>query len=58
MKRELFYQILVNTIHEKIKENHTTLINLKNKLKHGMMNLNGLTDHILYQIFKNILSIS
>ena len=58
MKRELSYQILVNTIHEKIKENHTTLINLKNKLKHGMMNLNGLTDHILYQIFKNILSIS
>ena len=58
MKRELFYQILVNTIHEKIKESHTTLINLKNKLKHGMMNLNGLTDHILYQIFKNILSIS
>ena len=58
MKRELFYQILVNTIHEKRKENHTTLINLKNKLKHGMMNLNGLTDHILYQIFKNILSIS
>ena len=58
MKKELFYQILVNTIHEKIKENHTTLINLKNKLKHGMMNLNGLTDHILYQIFKNILSIS
>ena len=58
MKKELFYQILVNTIHEKIKENHTTLINLKNKLKHGMINLNGLTDHILYQIFKNILSIS
>ena len=36
---------------------HTTIINLKYQLQHGLMNLNYLMDHILYQIFKTILSI-
>ena len=34
------------------------MINLKYKLKHRRKNLNYLMDHILYQIFKTILSIS
>ena len=33
-------------------------INFKNQLQHGMINLNYLTDHILYQILKVILSVS
>ena len=32
-------------------------MNLKHQLQHGMMNLNYLMDHILYQIFKIILCI-
>ena len=36
---------------------HTKIIKLKYQLQHGMMNLNYQTDHILYQIFKIILSI-
>ena len=38
-------------------KNYTTTINLKYHLQHGMMNLNYQMDHILYQIFKIILSI-
>ena len=37
-------------------KNHTTTINLKYQLQHGMINLNDLMNHILYQIFKTILS--
>ena len=37
---------------EKHKKNHTTTINLKYEFQHGMANLNYLSDHILYQIFK------
>ena len=41
----------------KKKKNHTTIINLKYHLQHGIINLNYQMDHILYQIFKTILSI-
>ena len=47
----LLYQILAYTI-------HTETINLKYKLKGGMINLSYLTNFIPYQIFKIILSIS
>ena len=33
-------------------------MNLKFKFKYQMKNFNDLIDHILYQIFKNLLSIS
>ena len=36
---------------------HTITINLKNLHQHGMINLNYQMDHVLYQIFKIILSI-
>ena len=36
---------------------HTRTIKLKDLHQHGMINLNYLMDHILYQIFKIILSI-
>ena len=42
-------------------ENIKTLIatiNFRNQLQSGMINLNYLTNHILYQIFKIFLSIS
>ena len=42
---------------DKHKKNHTAIIRLKYQLQHGMINLNYLMDHILYQIFKNILNI-
>ena len=35
---------------------HSITINLKYLLQHGMINLNYQMDHILYQIFKIILS--
>ena len=53
----LLYQILVFIIHRKTYKNHTTTINVKYQLQHGMINLNYLVDHILYQIFEIILSI-
>ena len=53
----LLYQILAYTIHEKIEKSHIRTINLKYQLQHEMKNLNYLMDHILYQIFKIILSI-
>ena len=43
---------------EKCKKSLIRTINLKFQLQHGMENLNYLTDHILYQIFKIILNIS
>ena len=36
----------------------TRTIYLKQQLQNGMKNLNYLMDHILYQIFKSVLSIS
>ena len=44
-------------IHRKIEKNHTETINLKYQLQRRMIKLNYLTDPILYQIFKIILSI-
>ena len=52
------YQILACTAHGKIYKNHTKAINLKYQLQREMINLNYLTDHILYQIFKIILIMS
>ena len=55
----LLLQILAFTIiHGKIlKKIHTKIINLKYQLQRGIINLKHLADHILYQIFKIILSI-
>ena len=53
----LLYQILISTIHEKILKSQTNTINLKYQRQRGMINLNYLMDHFLYQIFKRILSI-
>ena len=39
-----------------MKKSHK-IINLKYQLRYEMKNLNCLIDHILYQIFKNILNI-
>ena len=36
---------------------HTVTISLKYQLQHGIINLNCLMNHILYQIFKIILNI-
>ena len=54
----LLYQILAFTIHGEIQKAHTKIINSKYQLQYGTKNLNYLVNHILYQIFKNILSIS
>ena len=54
----LLYQILAYTIHEKILKSHAKTINLKYQLQRGMKTLDYLMDHILYQIFKYIWSIS
>ena len=51
------FQTLACTIHRKYKKSHMRTINLKYQLQHGMKNLNYVTDHILYQIFKIILNI-
>ena len=53
----LLYQILVFIIHGKTWKAHTKMTNLKYQLQRGMINLNCLMDHILYQIFKTILII-
>ena len=52
---ELLYQILVSITQGKTQKAHTTTINLKYQLQHGMINLNCLMDPILYQIFNIIL---
>ena len=54
----LLYQILAFITHQKIQKSHTKAISLKHYLKRGMKNLYYLTDHIQYQIFKIILSLS
>ena len=43
---------------EKYKKNHTEIINLKYRLRHGMKSLNYVMDHILYQIYNITLNIS
>ena len=48
----LLYQFLPYAINGKMEKIHAKMINLKNLLRNGMMNLNYLMDHILYQIFK------
>ena len=53
----LLNEILAFTAHGKILKSHTKMINLKYQLRHRMKSLNYLMDHILYQTFKNILSI-
>ena len=58
VKNMLLYQILAFTIHGKIYKSNTKVIDLKYQLQYGMEKLNYLIDHILYLIFKNILSIS
>ena len=42
----------------KTQKAHTIIINLKYQLQYEMINLNYPMGHILYQIFKNYLSIS
>ena len=51
----LLYQILTSIIHRKIKKSYIRTIDLKDQLQQGMINLNYLTDQILYQILKTIL---
>ena len=57
------HRILVNLSHKtNLKRSNkyvasAKIINLKYQLRHSMKSLNYLMDHILYQIFKNILSI-
>ena len=48
----LLYQILACSIYFLILKSCTKTINLKHQLEHGMINLNYLMGHILYQIFK------
>ena len=50
------YQILAFTMQGKIQNSHVKMINITYLLQHGMINLNYLINHILYQIFKIILS--
>ena len=50
------YQILSFTIQGKIQNSHIKMINITCLLQHRMINLNYLINHILYQIFKIILS--
>ena len=52
----VLYKILAFIIHGKIQKSHTEII--KYQLQHGMTDLNYLTDHIQYQMFKTILIIS
>ena len=48
------YQTLTFIIQGKIYKNHTKIINLKHQLHHGMMSLNYVIDHILYQLSENV----
>ena len=54
----LLYQIVAFSIHRKILESHTKIINLKSQLRYRMKGFNYLMDHILYQIFTVTLNIS
>ena len=57
MKKALLYQTLVFITHGKTQKAHIIATNLKYQLQHGMINLNYQMGHILYQIFKIILSL-
>ena len=58
MKKVLLNQIVVfYLLYMEKQKAHTITMNLKYQLQHGMINLNYQVDHILYQIFKIILSI-
>ena len=48
----LSYQILEYDIEGKIWKSHTKTTNLKYQLQRGMINLNYLMNHILYQIWR------
>ena len=54
----LLDQTLVFITHGKIQKSHLKIIKLKFRLRYGMKSLNYLIDHILYQMFKTILSTS
>ena len=54
----LLYQMLAHTKHGKILKGYTKTMNLKYQLRRGIKSLNYLMDHILYPIFKIVLSIS
>ena len=53
----LLNQILPFTIHEKIQNSHSKLMNLKYQLLRGMTNFSYLVDNIQYNIFKIILNL-
>ena len=53
----LLNQIFSFTIHEKIQNSHSKLMNLKYQLLRGMTNFNYLVDNIQYNIFKIILNL-
>ena len=50
--------MLVFIINEKIYKKYTKATNLRYQPQHGIINLNYPIDHILYQLFKIVLSIS
>ena len=52
----LFYQILTSTIIEKVLKTSYKNNKFKISASNGIINLNYLTDDILYRIFKIILS--
>ena len=54
----LSYQTVEFTIYMEKVKSCTKIINLKYQLQNEMKSLNNLMDHILYQIFKTILSVS
>ena len=54
----LLYETLPYNIHGGIQKSHTKEINFKYLGQRRIKNLNYQMDHILYQIFKTILSIS
>ena len=53
----LLNQIFSFTIHEKLQNSHSKLMNLKYQLLRGMTNFNYLVDNIQYNIFKIILNL-
>ena len=53
----LLNQIFSFTIHEKIQNSHSKLMNLKYQLLRGMTNFSYLVDNIQYNIFKIILNL-
>ena len=56
-ERSIALSNLSSITYGKTQKTHTITINLKYQFQHGMINLNYQMDHILYVIFKTILSI-